>query len=270
MDESWMQLIAIVAPLVMKGIGDAASAGDFEEAERLRREAIKAYDIPLPDLNTMVQQLGATNLKGVSADPRYTSATDEALGGLGEIAKTGFSAQDRAGYAQAEREAANTFSGMTGRNAQVRASRGQIGSGADTADAFAAASRGADVANQRGLQVAAEGADRRYKALGAYGSLAERLKAADLSQKNLTATAQDRIDEFNTKAKNYLPQQNFENQVMLAAGKTGKMGELAAAKQASGKNTQQTSADIGEGISRGASAYDEARRYDEYLKKKYG
>lgn len=269
-DEGWMEFISVVAPIALKAIGSAAAAGDFEEADRLRQQAAAQYNIPLPDLQTMMKAMGPTNLAGVSADPRYAGAADDALAGFKGMSETGFSDQDRAGYAQAGREAGNVYSGMMGRNAQLRAARGQTGGGADTADQMAAASLGADRANRSGLEVASRGADRRYQALGAYGSMAERLKGADLSQKNLTATAQDRIDEFNTKAARYAPQQQFENQALLAAGKTGGLNAYANAKTASGNKTENTYADVGEGISRGASAYDEARRYDEYLKKKYG
>lgn len=270
MAEGWMSFLSMVAPVALRAMGAAAAAGDYAEADRLRQQMITEYNIPLPPMEELAPQLSGTALAGVKADPRYAEAGDSALGGLKKLSETGFSDQDRAGYDRANMEAANTYSGMMGRNAQVRAARGQSGSGVDTADAFAAASTGADRAYHGGLQVAAQGADRRYQALQGYGAMAERLKQADLTQKNLAASAQDRIAEFNAKSRAGGAMDRFGAQVTLAQGRTGALGTNANARGDRGTKTENTYADVGEGISRGVSAYDEGKQWDDYLKKKYG
>lgn len=266
----WMEIVAMAAPLVARGIGSAMAAGDYAKAEELRQQAVRELNIPLPGLDELAQEIGPSHLEGVKADSRYTGAQDEALRGLKEYSTTGTSAQDRAGYDQAKLDAAGTYSGMMGRNAQLRAARGQSGGGADTADAFAAAATGADRANRTDLTVAADSANRRYSALGAYGSMAERLRAADLSQKNRVADSQDAIERFNSGRRSYAAETGFNNALNLGQLKYGAGQTGANQATAAGRQKEQTAADIGDGVSRGVTAYDEGQRWDDFLKKKYG
>jgi hypothetical protein len=265
----WWQLLLTMAPAIARGMGAAAAKGDYDEAERLRQQAINELNLPLPSLQDLTKELGPSRLEGVQADAQYTGAQNDALSGLKDLSQTGMSAQDRLGYNQAKLEAGNTYSGMMGRNAQLRAARGQVGSGADTADMMEAAQAGADRANRNDLQVASNAADRRYQALGAYGSMAERLRAADLAQKNRVAEAGDAIERFNNEKKTYGAQKYYGNALDAAKLKYGANRTLADDRIQRGEKTENTIADIGEGIQRAGSAYQSGQEYDDFLKKKY-
>lgn len=270
-DESgYLEFIAVVAPIALKAIGSAAASGDNAEAERLRVEASRQYNIPLPDLQSIISALRtSSSLQAVMADPRYTAAQDDALGGMQELSKTGMGPQDRASLDAATMDAANTYSGMVGRNDQQRLARGQGGSGVDSANAMMAASQGADRAYKGAVQTAASSADRRLSALSSYGSMAERMRNADLMQKNRVAEGQDALDKFNTTTKLGAANQQFDNQTVLAAGKTGGLRDLASLKTAQGNKTENTYAGIGDGISTGAQSAAEEQRWNNYLEKRY-
>lgn len=267
----WFQLLMAAAPIIARAIGEASAKGDFDKAEQLRQQAMAQLNIPLPDLKELQAQMPDTLLKGVQADSTYTSAQNEALSGMQKYATaTGLQAQDQASLDQATMGAANAYSGMMGRNQQLRAARGQTGSGVDTADQLASAQHGADQAYHGALQVAGDAANRRQQAMGAYGSMAARFREADLAQKNLAAQSQDKINEFNTRQKSYGGQQYFGDETQLAKMKYGAYEDAGQQSMDAGNRKVQTAADIGSGIQKAGSAYDEGNRYDDFLKKKYG
>jgi hypothetical protein len=262
------ELLAMLAPMVMRGIGAATAAGDYEKAEKLRQQAIAEYNIKLPDLESLAGELKTSSaLQEVISDPQLEQATNDTLGRYKDIAfGSGSTPEDELALDTARLDAGQTYSGMMGRNQALRAARGQVGGGGEAADAFAAASAGADRAHRGGLEAASAASNRRTNALASYGSLSERLKAADLAQKNLAAQGQDRLDEFNTKTKLGAAQDGFENAYTLGQGRAAATLGEANYNTGKGRRTEETYADVGEGISRGAEAYGQYEREDKKKK----
>lgn len=252
---------AALLQMVMGAIGAAAASGDNAKAGALREKALNEYGMALPDLQTIKAQYQKdSELGGVKANADYTGAQNEALGGLRDQAfGSGLSAQDLASLETARQAAAGFDRGNRERNLQEQAARGQLNSGFDIAQQMSASQGAADRMNQGATQTAGQNAARRLQAMSLYGGYAKSIRDADLNQKNIAASAQDRINQFNTAddrgVRDYneteLPNTKFNNAGKLAAA------ERQAADDYSGyaRNTQQTWADLGEGTGRMGDAY---------------
>lgn len=163
-----------------------------------------------------------SELGDVSEDPRYKSAEDEALRRLMQYSQGGMSDADRLALEQAKREGLDYERGVRGRNDSLAARRGQASSGAQHAADVAAEQGGIDRAYMGDLSTAATAADRGLAATNAAGGYASKLGSRDLDQKNLTATANDRISAFNAmrgdKANYYNAGLDQENALAKAGG----------------------------------------------------
>jgi hypothetical protein len=258
-----MEYLALLAPILARSMGAAAAAGDRKRAEQLRQEAMKLLDIELPELDELIAEIQSnTELQKVMADPKYTEAGDQALGKMGEIAMgSGMTPEDLYTLNQAKLSAADYDAGVRGRNAQNRMARGISGSGIDLSNDLAGQQAGVDRSYQGALKSAADASARRNQMLGQFGAYADRLKTGDLNQKNLSARAQDAINEFNTRDKRYvrdynsgLEQSRWNNQLKLGGMKMDALYGEAGQASADADRTEGTYADIGTGVSQGATA----------------
>lgn len=152
----------------------------------------------LPDAQRVdYTPLGRSELSDVSEDPRYRNAEDEALRRMMETATSGgMTDQDKAKLEQAKLAGLDYERGVRGRDEALMKRRG-IGSGALISAQLQAQQGGIDRAYKGDMMTASDAADRALAALEAGGRYANALGSRDLNQKNMTASANDRIAQFN-------------------------------------------------------------------------
>ncbi|MBA2680999.1 MAG: tail fiber domain-containing protein [Ktedonobacteraceae bacterium] len=143
-------------------------------------------------------QVSASEMSKISTDPRERDAQFAALNSLGDQAKTGFSAQDKADLAGIEDSSNRANKGRQDAIAQNFAARGMSGSGMELAQADMAAQGAANQQYQGGLQKAAMSQNNQRAAVAALGQLGGQMQGQDFSQQAQKASAADAIAKFNT------------------------------------------------------------------------
>lgn len=252
-----LMILAAIAPLVARGIGEALASGDRAEAERLRQSAMAEYNIELPDIQKMEAQIQTdTELKKVMADPRYTEAENQTMGRLNDYATgSGLLPEDIATLEAAKREAAGVERGLRGRNEQAMNAKNIRNSGIDLAAQLGGSQQASNAAYMGGIQAAGDASNRRFNAMLQYGDFSNKLKQQDLQQKNQTATAQDAINRYNTADmrdvrdyNNELPQRGFDNSMKRADKRYGAKRNRADDYDNNADRAVDTAGDVGEGI----------------------
>jgi hypothetical protein len=232
--------IAAVASLAGSAIGYAASEKSRQQQEKWIQAATDAYgNIDLPKLKELiVKDVGPTRLAEIQTDPRYKQAefsADDALKTMGESG--GLTLGDKAALE----------AGME--------SRGQLGSGAQLAMQLQNQQQAAQQASDAGAQTAGQAQARAYQAILDRARLAQTNQAQDWNQQAQVASAQDAINRQNQlmqyqvqTGNNSIAEQNFQNQMSLAAGKSGQAGNAAQYHQQAGSNIQQAWNQAGQGV----------------------
>lgn len=238
-------------------VGMLAAQGNYDQIAKLREEAKKLYgDISLPTLEKVAQ----SQLGGVSMDPKYKSAQDTALERLMGIATHGgMDAQAQEQLNEAKMSAFDVERGMRGSADQSLARRGMLNSGAAVSSAQGAAQAGINRESSGALKTASDASQRGLEALMGAGKMATDLGQNDLRQKDAAATANDRINEFNSG----LPAKQFGMAMDKAKALAG-VGEQQAEDQYDTAGRTQNNA---KGLGQGAGAIGGAL-YDEYGNKK--
>lgn len=143
-------------------------------------------------------QLGPSEMAGISTDPRYRDAELAALSDLEQQAKTGFTARDEADLAKLEGEVNRQNRGRLGAIQQNMASRGMSGSGMDIAAQVAASQDATERQALAALEKNAQMGERKQSATSRLGGLASQLQGRDFNQAAAKAQAADAIARFNT------------------------------------------------------------------------
>ncbi len=220
----------------------------------------------------------------------------------------GLRLQDKAALQEAQGESQVQARAARDNIAAESARRGTGGSGFDIAAKLHGQQTEADRNARNSLQVAAGAQDRSLQALLGAGDLATRYRGQEFGEKAAKAAASDRINLFNTQnmqdvqsrnvgslnraqemnlgqkqrtadqnvgLKNYeqeynkkLPQQRFENEAAVAAGKTGQYNKAADSAIQSGKNEGNFYSNIAGAGANTAASVAQYNLMDEYLKKK--
>ena len=150
-----------------------------------------------PELEQAIAQ-GDTNLSGITADPRYREASENALNELAGIGNAGgMRLSDKAmiGEIMSDVDARNRGAQQAIKSDVI--ARGGGGSGFELASRLGAAQGSAQDANRRGLDVAAMAEDRALQAILQGGEMGMKLEGMDYGQKAAEAQAQDAIDRWN-------------------------------------------------------------------------
>lgn len=248
----WIPLVAAgigaAGSIGAGAIGASASAAERENANRLIEQTIKDYEaIGVPseearrialqryqsqgDYNPeadVAQQLGESNMVGISTDPAVREAQMRALNSLQDIGSNGgMLLSDRAGYENMQSDLAQTERGRREAILQDAQQRGGYGSGTALAAQLMNQQGSAQRAQQAGLQIQAEAQKRALDALAQGGALATNLQGNDFNQKAQVAKAQDEIAKWNAQnsqavrssnvgARNQAAQYNLTNRQNLA------------------------------------------------------
>ncbi len=242
-----------------------------------------------PELETALA-LGPTSLEQVSVDPRLRQNQMAALEQVGQIASTGLSDADRANLELIRRQAAGEAQAKQDQILQNMQARGQGGSGAELIAKLQAGQSAADRMNQQALEQAKIMQQARMQALSNQSSMAGNIRSQEYGEQSDLARARDVINQFNVQnqqnvgsrnvasknreaealrqltmanidtrnkqqvANKNLMQQQYQNQMDLAAARAGQQRQAAAGYQQDAASTAGMWAGIGQGLGGAAGA----------------
>lgn len=301
-------LISGGASILGNIIGGIASEGDRKAAARAEKKAaaeiaklgagpdlarqiylreFKSAGVLTPEVEKAVDQ-GVSKTAQIQEDPRFKKAQMEALAGIQQRGRTGFTAEERAQLSQERAAAERSAEAKRQQILSGLRARGALDSGAgiaaqlQSADELAAqqqaaAERGSAAASQRALQAITQG-----------GELAGRVRGQEFDIERIKTGAEDEFQRFNiqnrmaqeqrraereTGARQYnlgqqqqlmnlnIQQQNAEmqrqrqaqqqmynNQVRLAQLRSGQYGKQAESAQQRAAGTMQGWGDIAKGV----------------------
>jgi hypothetical protein len=213
-------------------IGNAVSAKDRAEAERLARQAydkILAIGAP-PDQAKKIfyeefksaglltpqvtKAIEATVPKIVSykEDPALKKAQMESLSSLSQIGKLGETAEERAQRILGARETERLVAGESGRQQQELAAKGLEESGAAIAGRFASADRARQIASEQALKSSAAAQARALEGITQAGTLAERARTQEFGFAEKKSDAEAEMDRFNVERRQAAQQYNLQQQ----------------------------------------------------------
>lgn len=211
-------------------IADAENRGDYEEADRLRREAAAQYDTLL--LPTDMAQLGPSAMEGIQLDPRIREARMAALQQMMQVGmEGGMDPQSRAALAQAQQAAASQEAASRGATLADAQRRGMLGSTATLAANLGAGQAAANRVSDAGIQAAGDARQRALQALQATGQLGAGIEQDAYGQAANLADRRDAIAEFNSRNRQAFGQQRFDNQMGIADKRYGASADLAKAAE---------------------------------------
>jgi hypothetical protein len=219
--------------LIGQLIGEAIAQGNYQKVQDLLNELKTGY-ANLPDATPVhPSATGPSQLGAVTEDPRYAGSENEVLRQLMALASGGgMSAGDKAKLEQAKQAGMSVSRGLSGAAEDSLRRRGIYDSGASIASQLSGAQAGANTANQGDVATAAASSDRALTALRAGGEYANALGSRDLTQKDMAANANDRINQFNAartdSADMYNSKLNQENMLAKLKGMGMADAQIAA------------------------------------------
>lgn len=239
-------------PIIMGLIGEAMASGNAEEAERLRKQAIAQFNIDLPDLETIQAQSINSQAAQAQGSAEGKSSRLEALRGLQARAQEGYTAEDRAAIGETLSEV----------DQQARGRSEAIMRGVDPTSGAALALRAGNaqnatqVANRRGLDIAAGSRAAQLQALQAQGQLAGQVDDSEFGQAYKRGGAGDAVAQFNERNRLGATQQNNANamaqanqQMDLASKKAGALGGAVSAEEQEAERKRRMMQGVGSGLS---------------------
>ncbi len=247
-----------------------------------------------PEMEQLIG-MGPTAMEGISLDPQARAMQLQALEQMSGLASGQVQPGDIAGFEMAKREAGAYDQAKQGQILQEMQQRGQGGSGAELLARLKSTQTSADRLQQAGLEQAKQMQAARIAALQNQSNMASSLRSQDYGQETDLARARDTIAQFNaqnaqnvntrnTGARNTaqltnlqnqqntsnmnvesrnkqqvankgLLQQQYNNQLNLAAAKAGQYGGQAASQDQQAGQTAGMWAGIGQGVGTAISAY---------------
>ena len=171
--------------------------------------------------------------KNIVTDISNKNAQNRALSELSDLGNQGgLRLQDKAALQDSMDDSISRERGDRLAIGQEMARRGLGGSGFELAGKLQAAQSGADRNARAGLHVAAKAQDRALQAIMGAGDMATKLRGQDFSEQAQRASAEDKINLFNTQNLQDVQQRN------LAMQNRASEMNLAQAQKTSDQNTQ--------------------------------
>ena len=221
----------IAAPVITGIMGNSAAKKAAKEAAASRAQAqanidmavaqLEAIGIPSVEAQQIVLQkpelvgvltaetLGPSAMEGVKASPKTIAAQFSALEGLRQRAEQGLTPEDRLIMSQIQDSLAAQQQAQQKGILQSFAARGQAGAGQELAARLLSGQQQAEMANQSGMNLAANVAQARRAALDQMGSLAGSLRTQDVTEQTRLAQARDVINQFNLQNRQDIAAQNL-------------------------------------------------------------
>lgn len=247
--------IALAVQAFAGAAGEKMSEMDKYQQRRLIEKMMAEFDgVSLPDIQRILaEELGPQAMEGVFADDELAGLEREALDEMLRVGRSG-------GLTLEDKAALNTIGNKTARqnraaNDAVReqmAARGQSGGGAELAMKLANNQAAAQRRSEEDMHLAGVAQRRGFDAMLAGGRMAGGMRERDFSEKARRAEAADKRAQYNAAARERAgmynanaPQQQFQNQMARAAGKTGQMGKGADYYGQQAADTRQLYAGMG-------------------------
>lgn len=248
---------------IMTAIGESQAAGDDMEAQALYERATKLLsNIELPQLDKAIaEQLGPSAFEKIKTNATLQSAQMDALGRLAQISdEGGLTLSDRAAMNQIMGELAQRDAASRAATREEMQARGTLGAGAELASRLAGQQQTAQLASQRGMDIAGQAQQRALDAIMQRGALAGDIRGQEFNEQSAIAQAKDAINRYNAGAKERaqmynldLPQRQFQNTMNLRGMQYGGMKEqgslaerLAQQKRQAWANYSKAGGDAGE------------------------
>ena len=233
-------------------------------ADEALRRAAQAWNIPLPVLQQMyAQQLGPSAMEDVHADPNLAAAQSDALAQFKDISDSGgMTTEDRVNNEMLQRDAAQRAMGQRQSILNVLRRSGQAAGPVAAAMQLGAVNGQQEAGALAGAKTAGDARRRAIEAVLQRGKMAGDVRQQGFSEGTARATAADRIAQYNAGAKERaqrynlgIPQQQFQNQTSLAAGRAGGQTNIAANETRAGAASGQRISDLGTGIAQAIPAF---------------
>lgn len=250
-----MEQAGALIEFFMNVLGQSKADAERNAALQLRQEGLRDWtNIATPELSALdLQQQDGSEYGGIQEDPRLRQYQMQALEGLGEtVASKGMTAEDAAAYNRARQAAGSIDSGLRGAAESQAAQRGMGGSTASLMSALSAGQAGVNRSSQMGTDAASDARQRYMQALNSLGDSSGQMRGQEYGIASRRAEAQDAINRFNTGMRwqnamhnQGLSQQNFENQMGLAGGRSNAYNSTASAYDRRGDTAEKTAAKWG-------------------------
>ena len=205
-------------------ISEIANASTYEEAERLREQAMAEYNIDLPSLKEIQSQAISSQAATAQGSAEAKAARMDALRQLRQRGLEGYTAEDRAAVNDLLTDVDMSARGRR----EALASRLDPNSGAAISAQMSNAQNASQIANRRGLDLAAQSRRQALSALRGVGDLAGDIDTSEFGQSFARGGAQDAISRFNegnrlgaAKFNVGTQQQGFANKMGLADRRAG-------------------------------------------------
>lgn len=244
----WGSLVQLGSQLIDEGKADRLN----EEQMKLIRENYDEWKaLGLPDLpHIEAEQQGPSALESTQLDSTGRQAEMDALGRMGDIAKSGgMTLEDQAVLNKFLGKSAQRESAARQGLEQQFAARGQFGSGAQLASALQNQSSGAERNSQAGMDQAAQAERRSLEAIMNQSRMGGSLRDRDWNEQAKKAEAADAIARGNMAAREKsgyynasLPQQQFNNRTSRLAQQGAAGNNVAAQYGLNAADTRQRGA----------------------------
>lgn len=182
----------------------AAFDANLKNNEMLQQIALPDYDEWVPELFDNE----SANYKLTSEDPVMKSRQLEALAKFQDLAETGMSDQDAAGFMKARAMGDQMAKGKTDAAIADAQARGVAGGGQEFAMREAAAQAGAQRAQEAAMAQAAQSAQQRQQYLNAYANQLGNVRDQDYRTQAANTDVINRFNQFNTQQRNATNQAN--------------------------------------------------------------
>lgn len=211
-------------------IGNAASEGDRNTAERLAQEAYqKVLDLGAPPeaaKNIFLEQYRAAGLltpqvrqaieysvpkvAQIKEDQKLKEAQMQALSGISQIARVGLTPEERYARQQGIEQAQRTVESQIKGQQQELARQGLLGSGAEIASRFSSADELRRALSQQEAQLSAQAGSRALEALSTAGTLAGNMQTQQFEREKQKAQAEDEFNRFNVQERQAAQEFNLQ------------------------------------------------------------
>lgn len=252
-----MEQASALVEYFMNILGQSKADAERNAALQIAQQGYRDWtNITAPELKPLdLQQQGATELGGITEDPRLRDYQMQALDALGsEVSHQGMTPEDMAAFQRARGMAGSVDAGLRGAAEQQAAARGMGSSTGAYLGALSSGQAGVNRASEMGTQAAADARSRYLQALDQLGGQSAGVRGQDYGIARNRAEAQDAINRFNTGMKwqnaqynQGLAQQMFDNAMGLARGRMGASMGMADLYNQRGDNAEKTAAKWGAG-----------------------
>ena len=268
-------MTAWIGPAIQAGgavLGELTAGGKEADARRMLEEALANFrGLEVPVLEELIaEQLGPSAMEGVQADPEAEAVQRAALAMLAEYTNGEGSIVDRAAMARIGNESSKVAARQRQAIQNENAQRGTYGSGGELLATMGAGQAATERAAQGGLDVGAQAAERRYRAIGDRAGLAGSMRSQQFSEDSRRAAARDAVAQYNAsaraQAKAYnagLPAQRFGMLFQKAGAMAGGLGNLAGNSQQAADSSRQFVAGMSAAAGEQARMQAQQMRYEE-------